>query len=212
MIPNATPKVNRKPPIYTQDGAIFLPVSVGPDDHTPDQILAWIRTLQPQNDGRLYVRISEVRAAFGAPELFYHVVAVLYREGMAEVERWRLEKLGPRKPKGAPWEQIELVYAIAPIELGRPIFFETYTKQNTEPKPLTKEERLVLWKAYGGACFYCEKPIAIAEMSVDHDLPTSRGGGNDMDNLICSCRPCNTDKNARTSAEYLRLVTERDGV
>ena len=33
------------------------------------------------------------------------------------------------------------------------------------------KERYALWKAYDGRCFYCEKPLDLREMTVDHILP-----------------------------------------
>lgn len=204
---DATRKVNGFSPRYTQDGAVFLPVAVGPDDATPGDVLSWIRSLAPQHDGRIYIRVSDVRTTFGAAELFYHVIATMFREGMVKAERWRLEKLGPGKPK--PWSQIDLVYVVEPIDLARPVVFECYVKQRTKPKPLTKEERLEIWTAYGGMCAYCGNPVAVEAMAPDHDIPRSRGGSDDLHNLVCSCHPCNTAKHARTGAEYLRLVTER---
>ena len=32
-------------------------------------------------------------------------------------------------------------------------------------------ERYALWKAYGGRCFYCEKPLEFQDMTIDHILP-----------------------------------------
>lgn len=32
-------------------------------------------------------------------------------------------------------------------------------------------ERYALWKAYDGRCFYCEKPVDLRDMTVDHILP-----------------------------------------
>jgi hypothetical protein len=215
---NVNGALHRKPPAYTQDGALFLPVSLGPNDPTPDDVLAWVRALSPQHDGRLYIRISEVRSVFGAAELFYHIVAAMFREGMVEVERWRMERLGPRKAKPdpwknapSPWDQIELIYAIKPIDLARPIAFECYAKQRTKQKPLTKEEREELWTAFDGACAYCGVAVTVEQMAIDHDIPRSRGGSNDRENLVCSCHYCNQSKHARTGTEYLRLVAERDG-
>lgn len=57
--------------------------------------------------------------------------------------------------------------------------------------------------AYNHRCAYCceEKPL-----TRDHDLPLSRGGTDDIANIIPACRLCNSKKRHRTAAEYLALT------
>lgn len=40
-------------------------------------------------------------------------------------------------------------------------------------------------------------------MSVDHLIPTKRGGANTGDNLVWACRSCNSSKCARDAIEWL---------
>ena len=208
MLSRNPPKSNWSSHPFTQEGAVFLPIAINDGDATPGEVLDWIRSFPPQHDGSLYVRISDVRAKFGTPDLFYRVVMALFRQGMVAVERWRLETLGPQGSKPA-WQQFELLYVITPLDLGRDISFECYTRQEDKPKPFSKEERLEIWKAHGGVCVYCQSPVSVEDMAVDHDLPKSRRGSNDRSNLRCSCHPCNNDKHARTGEEYRRLLAER---
>lgn len=48
-------------------------------------------------------------------------------------------------------------------------------------------------------CVYCG---ATEDLTVDHVLPLSRGGTNDLGNLVTACRPCNSSKNAKTPEEW----------
>lgn len=48
-------------------------------------------------------------------------------------------------------------------------------------------------------CVYCG---ATEDLTVDHVLPISRGGTNDLSNLVTACRPCNSSKNAKTPEEW----------
>ena len=43
----------------------------------------------------------------------------------------------------------------------------------------------------GGKCFYCEKPLQISEMTIDHFIPKLKGGSNTIDNFVPSCDKCN---------------------
>lgn len=193
---------------------VFLPVHPIFPNQMPDVILEWIRAKAPEHDGRLYFRISEVYRVFKAPKMFYHVVTALYRQGMAEVERWRLQRLGESKkesrltPSGKPlqWYETELIYVLKPIDISHPIAFECYAPQITPEQTFSKEERLAIWQRFNGACFYCDEPVALEDMSIDHGTPRSRGGGHDPDNLFCACRSCNNVKRAQTTEEYLRSL------
>lgn len=49
----------------------------------------------------------------------------------------------------------------------------------------------------GGECQYCGR----AAENVDHVLPRSRGGAHAWDNVVASCRRCNSRKEARTPEE-----------
>jgi 5-methylcytosine-specific restriction endonuclease McrA len=55
-------------------------------------------------------------------------------------------------------------------------------------------------KLYGGRCVYCG--CTPDKLTVDHDIPLSRGGSNWLDNVVPACRPCNRAKHAMTGAEY----------
>lgn len=52
-----------------------------------------------------------------------------------------------------------------------------------------------------GACAYC-KNLIDGMPDPEHVLPLSRGGRNDMSNLVAACRACNTDKNDLTLSEW----------
>jgi 5-methylcytosine-specific restriction endonuclease McrA len=53
----------------------------------------------------------------------------------------------------------------------------------------------------GQVCAYCNtKPVGLPDP--EHVLALSRGGRNDMTNLVAACRPCNTDKGDLTLEEW----------
>jgi 5-methylcytosine-specific restriction endonuclease McrA len=51
------------------------------------------------------------------------------------------------------------------------------------------------------ACQYCASKLPAKELTMDHVVPRSRGGGSTWENLVTCCFPCNNRKADRTPAE-----------
>lgn len=68
----------------------------------------------------------------------------------------------------------------------------------TKRKALSKKIRFEVFKRDSFKCQYCGKSAPDVILHVDHIDPVSRGGKNDLINLITSCQPCNAGKGART--------------
>ena len=66
----------------------------------------------------------------------------------------------------------------------------------------TAEEWNTMCLLVGGRCVACGQ---IAKLEVDHIVPVSMGGGNDIDNIQPLCRSCNAVK--RTDVEDFRPLT-----
>jgi len=49
----------------------------------------------------------------------------------------------------------------------------------------------------GWNCRYCEIPLRIGQVTLDHVMPQSKGGPDELGNLVFACRPCNTRKGAK---------------
>ena len=47
-------------------------------------------------------------------------------------------------------------------------------------------------------CQYCGKFFPSSELSIDHVVPRTQGGGESWENLVCSCVACNSRKGGRT--------------
>jgi hypothetical protein len=59
-------------------------------------------------------------------------------------------------------------------------------------------------------CMYCKE--LLAAFHIDHKMPLSRGGTNDMENLQLLCPTCNMSKGAKTHDEYLKFIAEREAL
>lgn len=67
-------------------------------------------------------------------------------------------------------------------------------------------------------CAHCGTPLSISSMTIDHFIPVSRGGNNDLDNIIPLCFECNQNKDSMVvqpsayfdflSPQYLELAEE----
>jgi hypothetical protein len=58
-------------------------------------------------------------------------------------------------------------------------------------------------------CVYCGKPLNRAQITIDHVIPTCRGGSNQPSNKAPCCTECNQDKGHLTAAEYLAVRHNR---
>lgn len=60
-------------------------------------------------------------------------------------------------------------------------------ERKEERRAFTKEERMQILKNTGGICACCGKKLTETNMTVEHIIPLSRGGTNDMENLTALC-------------------------
>lgn len=61
-------------------------------------------------------------------------------------------------------------------------------------KPLQKKIRFEVFKRDRFTCQYCGQSAPDVILEIDHMIPVSKGGSNDILNLITSCRDCNRGK------------------
>ena len=59
-----------------------------------------------------------------------------------------------------------------------------------------------LWRTFGGTCAYCTTPTPLTEIQAEHVHPISKGGANNLTNLLPSCLQCNSDKRDLTLNEW----------
>lgn len=110
-------------------------------------------------------------------------------------------------PNRPPWgvkrfrfSQFYLDYAAAHI----PQYPNNLYPDEPEPKysesnrtPLPQAIRDMIHNKYNHTCVYCGAPSE----HVDHVLPVSKGGTNDLDNLVAACAACNLTKSDRLLSE-----------
>ncbi|MEM1355295.1 MAG: HNH endonuclease [Planctomycetota bacterium] len=66
------------------------------------------------------------------------------------------------------------------------------------PRNEVKLNRRNIFARDNNRCQYCGKKFPTSELSLDHVIPRSQGGGASWENLVCCCVGCNTKKGGRT--------------
>lgn len=66
-----------------------------------------------------------------------------------------------------------------------------------------------IYKQLNGRCAYCGKGMTLKDATRDHVVPKSKGGGNNVKNLLPTCKKCNQMK-GDMSLDKFRLVFFKD--
>jgi len=75
------------------------------------------------------------------------------------------------------------------------------------PAQTVKLNRRNLFARDRNICQYCGRHFTTSELSIDHVLPRSLGGGDSWENLVCACIRCNARKGGRTPDQaHMKLV------
>ncbi len=82
--------------------------------------------------------------------------------------------------------------------------FREKSRQNYYLRAVGKDHEAFAYSAIlrRDPCSYCGR---LVEVAVDHIVPVSRGGQNDISNLTASCRSCNSKKCDRSLLAFLLM-------
>jgi len=64
----------------------------------------------------------------------------------------------------------------------------------TSKQKRSKKSHLANVLGFGSCCFWCECLLPLDILTLDHLMPKSKGGSNNMENLRLSCRRCNQSR------------------
>lgn len=77
------------------------------------------------------------------------------------------------------------------------------------PRKTLRFNRRNIFARDSNRCQYCGKSLPANQLSIDHVMPRSRGGGTTWENVVCSCVTCNTRKGGRTPTEaHMHLMSQ----
>ena len=81
------------------------------------------------------------------------------------------------------------------IQVPRIIRLLSYERM---PKQTVKFNRRNIFARDHNQCQYCGKRFSTSDLSLDHVVPRSQGGGATWENIVCACLNCNIKKGGRT--------------
>ena len=77
-----------------------------------------------------------------------------------------------------------------------------YVKDGIHKTPLTRDN---VFKRDGYRCVYCGSTVK-KDLTIDHVIPSSKGGLNKWENLVTACKRCNNEKSDLTLEEYGKTI------
>jgi 5-methylcytosine-specific restriction endonuclease McrA len=106
-----------------------------------------------------------------------------------------------------PQEHDEFIRGVGfSLHVPRVIRLNQYDKV---PKQSLRFNRRNIFARDDHTCQYCARGFSLAQLSLDHILPRSRGGQSNWENVVCCCLKCNTRKSDRTPKEAnMRLLRQ----
>jgi len=79
---------------------------------------------------------------------------------------------------------------------------EAWIKREKSKARALRKTRWWQRKTSTGQCWYCLKVFPPDELTMDHLIPLARGGSSTKDNLVPSCKDCNTKKQSMMPIEW----------
>jgi hypothetical protein len=78
---------------------------------------------------------------------------------------------------------------------------------------ITSSLRESVWRktnsnSLDGSCYVCNKPISIYNFDCGHIIASCKGGKEDIDNLVATCKRCNSDMGTMNLNDY-KVIIER---
>jgi len=93
--------------------------------------------------------------------------------------------------------------SIAVPRIVRLLFYDHLPRQDV------KLNRRNIYARDQNRCQYCGKKFSTSELSLDHVVPRSLGGGASWDNLVCACLKCNVKKGGQTPKQAgMKLIAK----
>lgn len=75
-------------------------------------------------------------------------------------------------------------------------------------KSYSEDVRKLIYIHASGRCELCGRKILLEDMTIDHVIPLAMGGKDDVENLSCTCYPCNLFKGNILPSDFMKRITD----
>jgi len=87
---------------------------------------------------------------------------------------------------------------------------EAEIRREKEKARKLRKSRWWQQKLAAGVCYYCGKLFEPKDLTMDHVVPLARGGRSTRDNIVTSCKACNTKKKTLLPIEWEEYMKNVD--
>lgn len=84
----------------------------------------------------------------------------------------------------------------------------TLNRPMVKRKNFSAKERLAIYRKTKGHCYLCGEFVDYDFFEVEHKVPLSKGGTNDLSNVFCACHCCNTIKHDIYPQDFLEKISQ----
>lgn len=75
-------------------------------------------------------------------------------------------------------------------------------------KKFSVKERKSVYRKTHGHCYLCGKFVDFDSFEMDHKIPLSKGGTNELSNVFCACHCCNTIKHDIYYKNFMEKISQ----
>lgn len=69
------------------------------------------------------------------------------------------------------------------------------------------EREIIYWKTHGH-CYLCGEFVDFDSFEIEHKIPLSKGGTNELGNVFCACHCCNTIKHDIYPKDFFEKINQ----
>lgn len=70
------------------------------------------------------------------------------------------------------------------------------------------KQRKEIYRKTEGHCYLCGEFVDFDSFEIEHKIPVSKGGSDELDNVWCACRQCNTIKHDIGYNDFVKKITK----
>lgn len=75
-------------------------------------------------------------------------------------------------------------------------------------KKFSVKERMIIYRKTQGHCYLCGEFVDFDSFEIEHKVPLSKGGTNELSNVFCACHCCNTIKHDIYPKDFFEKISQ----